>query len=138
MAFRSAVQLLNRFPFERFPSQFVTSFDECDFSTQVLRSGGWSLLLQLLFQGYQGGPTARAGGSTQGQGRFETPQQDGHRVTMEQVTGELMKLPTEQYSTPDQLATLPVHDLKVCLATGSRQQCMRYSLAFSLPLEANL
>ncbi|GLC34605.1 hypothetical protein PLESTB_001243300 [Pleodorina starrii] len=81
----------------------------------VRRNGGWRFVLQLLLQGYQGGPAGGAGGA-QGQGGHGRAQQPHGRararITVEEVTEALMKLPTESYMTSEQLAGLPVHDLK--------------------------
>ncbi|GFR40160.1 hypothetical protein Agub_g717 [Astrephomene gubernaculifera] len=72
----------------------------------VRGNGGWRFLLRLLLQGYQAGGAPRA----------PAPQQRRQgRVTVEEVADALTKLPTETYMTPEQLAALPVHELKALL-----------------------
>ncbi|GIL45600.1 hypothetical protein Vafri_2806 [Volvox africanus] len=81
----------------------------------IRRNGGWRFLLQLLLHGYHAVPDARFGGGAGFQEAAGRAGRHGHpqsRVTLEQITEALMELPTELYMTPEQLAALPVHDLK--------------------------
>lgn len=89
---------------------------------QVRTNGGWRFFVRLLFQGYQGGaagvgpfrwqwgPAAGQQAGQQGAGR---PGASRRRVTLEEVADALAKLPTEAYMTPQQMAALSVHELKV-------------------------
>ncbi|KAG2501059.1 hypothetical protein HYH03_000878 [Edaphochlamys debaryana] len=88
----------------------VGAFGIFRFIRWVRAQGGFSFFLRLLLQGYQSG---LAGGA-----RAAHPHHRPHphrRVTVEEVAEALSKLPTERFATPEQLAAMPVHDLKALL-----------------------
>lgn len=77
----------------------------------VQHNGGPRFLLRLLLQGAQGqGQAHGAQRPAGGAGHPAGPAR--RRVTVEQVAEALGRLPTETYMSPEQLATLHVHELK--------------------------